>query len=221
MPRPWILVDAEDTPEGRLELRQRGARDFMISVGGRVLMSSTFTRSEVALAELACARVADRPSPRGLIGGLGLGFTLRAALEALPTDARVVVAELNPIVIRWCRGPAAAVSDDALADPRVEVVEGDVTGRIRAARGELDAILLDLYVGPGPSPRGAVDPLYGAEILARTSDALRPGGVYAVWGENPEPRFERRLQGCGFTVERKLVRGGGPTHVVTLATKRA
>ncbi len=220
MPRPWTLVDARDTKEGRLELRQRGERDFMITVAGRVLMSSTHTRSEVALAELACMRVRDRESPRVLIGGLGLGYTLRAALDALPASAHVVVAELNPIVIEWCRGPAAIPSGGALADPRVEAIAGDVTDAIRAARGELDAIVIDLYVGPGPIPRGTIDPLYGAEILARTVDALRPRGVYAVWGEDPDARFERRLRHAGFHLERKLVRGGGPTHVVYLAEKR-
>jgi spermidine synthase len=221
VPRPWTLVDSADSPEGALELRQRGTRDFMITVAGRVLMSSTFTRSEVALAELACARVREREAPRVLIGGLGLGYTLRAALDALPASAHVAVAELNPVVIRWCRGPASVLSGSALADARVEVIEGDVTRSIRDARCELDAIVLDLYVGPGPILGGTVDPLYGAEILGRTYDALRPGGVYAVWGENPDAAFERRLRHARFDVERKLVRGGGPTHVVHLATKRA
>ncbi len=218
MPRAWTLVDAADTPEGRLELRQRGARDFMITVAGRVLMTSTHTRSEIALAELPCRRLHEKA--RVLIGGLGLGFTLRAALDVLPTSAKVTVAELNPVIVRWCRGPAAILSGDALADPRVDVVEGDVTDSIRAGKGALDAILLDLYVGPGPIPRGTVDPLYGAEILARTFEALRPGGVYAVWGEAPDTAFERRLREVGFDVKRELVRGGGPTHVVVLATRR-
>lgn len=225
MPRPWTLVEAVETADGLLELRQRGARDFMISVDKRVLMTSTFTRSERALAELGCAPIAGRRRPRVLIGGLGLGYTLRATLDALPADARVVVAELNPVVIRWCQGPAAVLSGDALADPRVEVVAGDVTARIRQVardpkRPRFDAILFDLYVGPGAAPRGREDPLYGRTILGHTREALDAGGVFAVWSENPDAAFESRLRAARFDVRPEKVRGGGPTHTVVLATAR-
>src|SRR5947209_6254829 len=126
MPRPFTLIDSVPTPEGPLELRVRGEGDFMITIAGRVLMSSHLHRSEVAVAELGVAPIRKRPSPRVLIGGLGLGFTLRAALDALPRGASVVVAELNPAVVRWCQGPCATLTNHALSDPRVTVVEGDV-----------------------------------------------------------------------------------------------
>ena len=221
MPRPWTLLEAVETPDGLLELRRRGERDFMISIDKRVLMTSTFTRSEKALAELGCAAIADRAAPRVLIGGLGLGYTLRATLDALPSAARVMVAELNPVVARWCRSEVAALSGDALADPRVEVVVGDVTDRIRevasdGARPRFDAILFDLYVGPG----GREDPLYGRAIIGAIKKALSAGGVFAVWGENPDPPFEARLREAGFTVRRERVQGGGPTHTVVVATAR-
>lgn len=237
MPRPWTLLEAVETPDGLLELRRRCERDFMISIDKRVLMTSTFTRSEQALARLGCAAIPagvgmpsrsgatpgieERPAPRVLIGGLGLGYTLRATLDALPPSARVVVAELNPVIVRWCRGEVAALSSDALADPRVEVVVGDVTDRIREvasdpARPRFDAILFDLYVGPG----GRGDPLYGRAIIADIKRALSPGGAFAVWGEVPDPPFEARLRDAGFTVRRERVQGGGPTHMVVVATAR-
>jgi len=220
MPRPWTLLEAVETADGLLELRRRGERDFMISIDKRVLMTSSFTRSERALAELGCRSIAERKAPRVLIGGLGLGYTLRAALDALPVSARVVVAELNPIVVRWCRSEVASLSGDALADARVEVAVGDVAARIREvardpSRPRFDAILFDLYVGPG----GHGDPLYGRAIIASIREALSPGGVFAVWGENPDPPFEGRLRAAGFDVRRELVRGGGPIHTVVLARR--
>lgn len=221
MPRPWTLLDSVETDEGLLELRQRGARDFLIQIGKRVLMSSTHTRSETALARLGCEGARGREAPRVLIGGLGLGYTLRAALDVLPPSARVVVAELNPIVVRWCGGPAAPASDGALSDPRVEVIVGDVADRIREAAApgaaRFDAILLDLYVGPGKSTD--TDPLYGRAITERACAALTKGGTYAVWGEERDVAFEKRLRGAGFVVKSELVRGGGPTHVVHLGHK--
>jgi spermidine synthase len=224
MPRPFVTIDAVDTAEGKLELRRRAERDFMITIAGRVLMTSTFTRSEETLARLGCGPIARRARPRVLIGGLGLGYTLRAALDVLPPDAHVVVAELSAPVVAWCRGPAAAASGDALADPRVEVVVGDVTDRIREvaedpSRARFDAILLDLYVGPGPAPKGGPDPLYGRAIVERTRDALSPGGVYAVWGEAPDRAFEKRLAAVGLAAKHHAVDGGGPRHVVFVGTR--
>lgn len=223
MPRPFRLIESVKTPEGPLELRQRGDRDFMISLAGRVLMTSNIHRSEVAVAELGCAPIAGRKHARVLIGGLGLGYTLRAALDGLRKDARVVVAELNEAVVRWCRGPLKVLTDDALGDARVAVALGDVTARIReAARGDAppyDAIILDLYVGPGDSAHETRQ-LYGREILLRTHEALTPGGVYAVWGEDPDEAFEQRMRAVGFRAEHKRVQGGGPRHAVYLAQKR-
>jgi spermidine synthase len=220
VPRPFRLIESVSTPEGPLELRQRGEQDFMISVAGRVLMTSNIHRSELAVAELGCAPIRGRRGARVLIGGLGLGYTLRAALDCLPADARVVVAELNEPVVRWCQGPCAVLTGDALADRRVEVVVGDVTASIReAARGQrFDAIILDLYVGPGESAH-ATTALYGREILRRTHEALTPGGVYAVWGEDANPAFEARLRSVGFDAELQRVKGGGPRHAVYLGRK--
>jgi spermidine synthase len=220
VPRPFTLIETVSTAEGSLELRQRGERDFMISVAGRVLMTSNLHQSELAVAELGCAPIRERRGARVLIGGLGLGYTLRAALDALKPDARVVVAELNEPVVRWCQGPCAVLTGNALGDPRVEVVVGDVTASIRAAaRGQrFDAIILDLYVGPGESAH-ATKALYGREILQRTHQALTKGGVYAVWGETPDQAFENRLRAVGFEAEHKRVQGGGPRHAVYLARK--
>lgn len=227
MPRAFTLLDRVETSEGPLELRKRGSSDFMISIGGRVLMTSTLNRSELAVAQLACARIAAHPRPRVLIGGLGLGYTLRAALDALPGSAHVEVAELNEKVVEWCRGPLAVLTSDALADPRVEVTVGDVTRSIRAAAESAgvapryDAIVLDLYVGPSDTAHGPGDPLYGEAILARTRAALVAGGVYAVWAEQPSKAFEARLSKVGFTSELVRTRGGGPRHAVYLATARS
>lgn len=222
MPRPFILIESVSTPEGPLELRQRGERDFMISVAGRVLMTSNLTKSEVAVAQLGIAPIAGRRNARVLIGGLGLGYTLRAALDGLRKDASVIMAELNEAVVRWCQGPLKVLTNDALGDPRVSVALGDVTQRIReAARGDVppfDAIILDLYVGPGQSAH-ATRALYGREILERTHAAITPGGVYAVWGEDPDAAFENRMRSVGFQAEHKRVAGGGPRHAVYLARK--
>ncbi|MFT3928119.1 MAG: hypothetical protein QM778_36660 [Myxococcales bacterium] len=218
MPRPWKLIERVDTPEGPLELRQRDARDFMISVSGRVLMSSIIHRSESMIAELGCERAKQLPAPRVLIGGLGLGFTLRAALDALPKRASVTVAELNPVVATWGRGPLREVSGAALEDARVNVVIGDVTDVIRkAASGvheRFDAVILDLYLGPTQGRHAEHDPLYGKSILEATARSLKARGSYVVWGEDPEPSFERRMQQAGFRTEVVRNRGGGPRHVI-------
>jgi len=225
MVRPFKLLDSAETPEGRLELRQRGERDFMISIAGRVLMSSHIHRSETAVAELACGALRGRKSPRVLIGGLGLGFTLRAALDALPSKAYVQVAELNPAVGRWCREHVGALTEHALSDARVTLVEGDVTQQIREVaqdprRPRFDAIVLDLYLGPSDADP-ANGPLYGRKVLSDTAAALSDAGVYAVWSEEPSRKFEKRLEDAGFGVERVRTEGGGPRHAVYVATKGA
>src|SRR5512144_1092478 len=132
MAQPWKTLDRLETTDGILELRQRGERDFLILINGRVLMNSGASRSEISLGRDACRLIADRPRSRVLIGGLGMGLTLRAALDVLPATAAVVVAELNPVVIRWCRGPLAPLTGQAIDDPRVSVVAGDVADVIAA-----------------------------------------------------------------------------------------
>jgi len=186
MKQPWITVEQVQTAEGPLVLKRRGDDEFLITIAGQVLMPSRATRSEEALATLACEAVANRPGPRVLIGGLGLGFTLRAALDALPADAQVTVAELHQAVVGWCRGPAAPVSGDSLADARVRTEVSDVADVITAGAKRWDAIVLDLYEGPHTPTQGPHHPCYGAEALRRTRRALKPGGVFAVWSEGPD-----------------------------------
>jgi spermidine synthase len=216
---PWRTLDTVSTDEGELELRVHGERDYMIAIDGRVLMVSRSSRSEEALARLACQGLGGQ-APRVLIGGLGMGFTLRAALDELPPGARVTVCEITPAVLRWCRGPLAHLTAAAVDDPRVTVVLEDVARVIgRAARGgrSYDAIVLDLYEGPNARRSGGERELYGARALARARRALRPGGVLAVWSEASDAAFERRLQGAGFATERRRLDGGGHRYVVYLA----
>ena len=221
MTRPWETLDAVEAEEGRLELRRRGEGDFVITVGGRVLMNSAWHRSEIAVAQLACRRIADRSRPRVLIGGLGMAFTLRAALDELPPAARVTVAEIEPAVVRWCRGPLAGLTDRAVDDPRVEIALADVARLIAEASGpkggRFDAIVLDLYEGPRTSTQAREDPFWGPAALRRTREALTPGGIFSVWSEDPDAAFEKRLASAGFRVERRRPESGGPRHAVYLA----
>jgi spermidine synthase len=221
--RPWKTIDVAYTEDGRLELLRRGERDFLITIDGRVLMSSMQHRSEVELATYGCGPIVHRDAPRLLTAGLGLAFTLRAALDMLPPSAEVVVAELNPVVVEWCRGPVAIVNDDPLSDPRVEVVVGDVMECVRdvgrGVRAPFDAIVVDLYVGPGGDPSGEYDAVYGDAALASVKRALSPGGVYAVWGEEHEPEFTESLKRAGFLPSCIRHRGPGRRHVSYIAIK--
>jgi len=220
MAQPWKIIESIPAKEGLLELRQRGERDFLIMIGSQVLMNSLANRSEVVLGQLGCMRLKERENPRVLVGGLGMGFTLRAVLDSLPPTARVTVAELNPVVHRWCLGPLSTLTDHAVADPRVSVEIGDVAKLIlkSASRGEerFDAIILDLYRGPHAktSPN---DPLYGRHAIENMRAALKPAGVLAVWGENPDEKFAKRLTDAGFTVSTRRPGRGGLRHVVFLA----
>jgi spermidine synthase len=195
---PWRALDRVVTREGELQLRQRGEREFLITIDGRVLMTSSEYTSELALAQLACAKLPAQ-APRVLIGGLGMAYTLRAALDVLPKGARVTVAELTPAVEVWCRGPLAPLTKGAVHDPRVRVVIGDVSRVIAQARAEhYDAIVLDLYEGPHAVSRRENDPLYGRVALERTLAALALGGVLAIWSEERNPQFKRRMTDVGF-----------------------
>ena len=170
MALPWIIIDTIETEEGALQLRQRGTKDFLITIGTQVLMNSSAHRSEVALGELACAQLQQHPRPRVLVGGLGMGFTLRSVLDQLPATARVVVAELNPVVVQWCQGPLAVLTAGAVKDPRVVVEIGDVAALIKrsavsAGEAGYDAIVLDLYRGPHFYADAENDPLYGSKAI--------------------------------------------------------
>jgi spermidine synthase len=215
---PWRTIDGFDTPDERIELRQRGDRSALITIGGRVLMTSVAHRSETELARLACAAFAGRPRTHHLIGGLGMGYTLRAMLDELPATARVTVVELHAPVVAWCRGPLSALTDGAIADSRVKVVVRDVAEVIAAApAGTYDTIVLDLYEGPHQANNRVSDPLYGPAALERARKALRPGGVLAVWSEEPDRPFEARLRAAGFQVQRHVRGRGGRAHTIYIA----
>lgn len=225
MARPWKTLASVDTDEGALELRRRGddpaTADFLIVIAGRVLMTSTDRRSEEALATLAFDHLRTRAGARILIGGLGMAFTLRAALDALPDSARVTVAELNPDVLAWCKGPLGAVTQHAVDDPRVTVQLDDVARVIASTPvNTYDAILLDLYEGPNAQSQHADDPFYGPRALAAQRSALAKGGVLAVWAEDPDAAFERRFPIAGFVVTTHRIGGGGRRHVVYLGRCR-
>jgi len=216
--KPWKTLASTSTAEGLLELRQRGDKEFLLVIGGRILMTSHERQSEERLASLACANLG--PAPRILIGGLGMAYTLRAALDAVSAEARIDVAELVPEVEAWCRGPLAALTNSAVADPRAHVILGDVSRVIAdAVPASYDAILLDLYEGPHAASQRGDDPFYGRGALDRSYRALAPGGVLAVWSEDPDDAFLRRMRGAGFTVN---VDRSGTTrvHIVYLGAKR-
>ena len=223
MAQPWKVLESVATDEGILELRQRGERDFLITVNSLVLMNSSLHRSEVALGELACGHLKQQAGPRVLVGGLGMGFTLRAVLDNLPASASVVVAELNPVVLDWCRGPLAFLTGNAASDPRVTVEIADVADlimRSAMAKKGFDAIVLDLYRGPHAKSHKVEDPLYGSIAIELTRAALKPGGVFAVWGENYDQAFDKRLVAAGFSASSDRPGFGGLRHVVYLARKQ-
>ncbi len=208
---------------GDLRLMRRG-HEFSIKLGVAELMTSRLNASEAALATLAAEKLNGRPKPRVLIGGLGMGFTLRAALGAFGAEAQVVVAELVPAVVRWARGPMAELFGGCLDDARVELVEADVAALIRAAGPPYDAILLDVDNGPEGMTQSANDQLYSIRGLAAARSALSAGGVLAVWSQGPDRAFARRFEKAGFSVEEKKVRAGGvhggARHVIWLGVSK-
>ena len=218
MTRPWVTLDRVASAGGALELRARGDREFLITVAGRVLMTSAAHESESALAQWLCEDLAAERRPRVLIGGLGMGYTLRAALDALPRRARVRIAEHEPAVVAWCRGPLAPLTDHALDDPRVEVALGDVMESVRAAaRGPLarfDAIALDLFEGPRGTRAEEEHPLWGTAALELLRDALAPGGALGIWCEEPAPGLAKRLARVGLRAETRRVGHGGRRHTL-------
>jgi len=226
MAKPWQTVESVETDEGILELRQRGDNDFLITIAGRVLMNSSLNRSEILLSQLACNSISTRNGMRVLMGGLGMGYTLKAALDNLPADSRVVVAELNPVVVKWCRGPIARLTGGAADDSRVTVETADVSSiiskaAIKGGDERFDAIILDLYEGPFEAAKERGDHVYGNRAIQQSASALIPGGIFAVWSEDPDKAFERRLGSAGFSFERKRSGRGGSRHVVYIAKKSA
>jgi spermidine synthase len=224
---PWSLLDTAQIPGGgELRLMRRGA-EFSIRLGRDELMNSRLSATEQALATIACEKIRTRKRPIGrpsvLIGGLGMGFTLRAALTVLGPQARITVAELVPAVVAWARGPMAKLSGDSLNDPRVRLHQGDVGDLIKSGRSDYDAILLDVDNGPHGMTRKANDGLYDLKGLRAAYTALRPGGVLAVWSSGPDAKFTARLRKTGFGVIENSVRAKGPQggarHFIWTATR--
>ena len=221
---PWQQIDSAPVPGADVELRlmRRGA-EFSMMLGSNELMNSRLSGSEEALATLACRQIETVRAPHLLIGGLGMGFTLRAALAVLGPEARIVVAELLPAVIAWARGPLAELFGGSLTDPRADIRRADVVDVIRAHASAFDAILLDVDNGPEGLIRKANDALYDRKGLKAIRRALRPGGVLAVWSSGPNPAFSSRLRDAGFDVNEVAVRAtakrSGARHVIWFATK--
>jgi len=215
---PWALLGRTATPNGEdMALMQRSG-EYVILAGGKPLMSSRMHGSEEALADVACRRARAREEPCVLIGGLGMGFTLRATLDVLPRTATVVVAELVAGVVEWNRGPLGALAGHPLDDPRTRVEVGDVADLLRASRGRFDAILLDVDNGPEAFTTSRNTWLYGDAGLAVIRSALAEHGVLAVWSAREHRRFEQRLRYAGFAVDvvrvRARLKRGGPRHVI-------
>jgi spermidine synthase len=221
---PWSLIDTAQVPggDGELRLMRRGT-EFSIMLGQNQLMNSRLSGSERALATIACDRIKSLEQPHLLIGGLGMGFTLRAALAVLGPGAQVVVAELMPAVLKWARGPMAEIFGDSLTDPRVSIRETDVAELIRSCPSPYDVILLDVDNGPDALAREANNALYDPRGLRAAHAALRPGGVLAVWSSGPDLKFAKRLRETGFEVEEIKVRAngsrGGARQIIWVATR--
>ena len=221
---PRELIDIAPVPGGQeLKLYRRGA-DHMIVLDRNELMSSRMSGSEKALAVMTLERLKSRKDPHLLIGGYGMGFTLRAALAGLGQGGRVTLVELVPKIIEWARGPMVELAAGCLDDPRVRLIEGDVAAEIASACGSYDAILLDVDNGPDGLTAPANDRLYSTSGLATAKAALKPGGILAIWSAAPDAAFTRRLHNAGFLVDEVAVKardnGKGPRHVIWFAHKR-
>jgi spermidine synthase len=220
---PRIHLGTARVPGGdALELYSRGD-DFMIVLDRNELMSTRMNGSEIALADMTLDRLTNMSAPHLLIGGYGMGFTLRAALAKMGPKGQATVAELVPEIVEWARGPMADVADGCLDDPRVNVIMGDVGHVIRSNTAAYDAILLDVDNGPDGLTRKGNDSLYSAAGLDAAMRALRPGGVLAVWSAAPDKKFNQRLKDAGFAVEEVAVRartnGKGPRHIIWFAAQ--
>ena len=218
--KPWELLGHTRTPDGDEMTLARHGSEYVIRAGGQTLMSSRMHGSEEALAAFSCARARTLETPRCLIGGLGMGFTLRAALDLLPPGATLVVAELIPELVEWNRGPLGTLARHPLRDKRVVLELGDVAAVLQATPCRFDAVLLDVDNGPSAFTTAYNASLYDDKGLAAARAALKPGGVFAVWSAREDRRFEQRLRYAGFDVTVERVRGrlkkGGPRHVIFL-----
>jgi spermidine synthase len=218
--KPHERLGDTTAPDGTLLRLTRHDGQYYLRAGGTELMSTRRSHSEEELARLACSEVRDRPKAAVLIGGLGFGFTLRAALATLADDATVVVAELLPAVVAWNREPTWGLAHDALSDPRVHLIEGDVLKVLRRSPGAFDAVILDVDNGAEAFTTAGNATLYSETGIALTMAACRPRGVIAYWCANDEPRFTRRLRSMGLRVEvlpRAVYPGARTQHTILLA----
>jgi spermidine synthase len=220
--QPWQTIDRAHAPDGTELVLARRGEDWVVRAGGRVLMSSRTHGSEDALAGLALKKAAARQTV--LVGGLGLGYTVRATLDRVPIDARVIVAEITKELVAWNRDHVAHLAGRPLDDPRVRLQIGDVVGRITEATKAFDAILLDVDNSPSSFVHAGNDRLYGEKGVRACLNALRPGGVLAVWSAGPDQRYVERLDRAGFSAEQAsvLARGSaGERHVIFIGVKPA
>jgi spermidine synthase len=221
---PWLQIDTARVPGADVELRlMRRGEEFSMMLGQNELMSSRLSGSEEALATLTCKKIEAVKRPHLLVGGLGMGFTLRAALAVLGREARITVAELVPAVIAWANGPMAELFGESLTDPRASIREADVVDVIKTSPSAFDAILLDVDNGPEALIRKANDALYDLNGLRAIRGALRPGGILAVWSSGPNIAFTKRLRAADFDVNEVGVRAttkrSGAHHIIWFATK--
>ena len=218
----WERIDSATLPNGDVVTLDRRGEEYVIRVAGFELMSSRQHGSEELLAELAIANARVPRIASVLVGGLGMGFTLRAVLELLPADAHVTVAELLPEVVKWNETHLGDLAGQPLDDPRVTVVLADVADLLRGSADGYDLILLDTDNGPEGTTQDANEWLYGAAGLAATRSSLRPGGVLAVWSTFPSETFTKRLTQAGYNVETHFVRSRGKKgnrHVIWVARR--
>jgi spermidine synthase len=220
--KPWKLLGRTRTPDDTEMALMRRDGEYVILAGGKSLMSSRMHGSEEALAAFACRHTRKQDAPAVLVGGLGMGFTLRATLDLLPPEASVVVAELVPAIVEWNRGALGALAGQPLKDRRVTVEAVDVAAVLRASSDRFDAVLLDVDNGPDAFTAADNAGLYADDGLAATRRALKPGGVLAVWSAWEDRKFEQRLRHGGFTVAVERVRArlkkGGPHHTIFIAS---
>ena len=217
--KPWEVLGRTRTPDGSELTLTRHVSEYLILINGQILMSSRMHGSEEALAVLGCRRARMLTRPRVLVGGLGMGFTLRAALDILPPTALVLIAELVPAVLEWNQGSLGLLAGRPLDDTRVRIEDGDVATTMLSNPGQFDAVLIDVDNGPIALTSSNAG-LYDSEGIALARSSLRPGGVLAVWSAGDDRRFEQRLRAAGFSVQRERVSSRlkkGPRHTILVA----
>ena len=218
--KPWELLGETRTADGTLLSLTRRDTEMVILAGGKILMSSRMHGSEEAMAEMALKHLRTVSGVAVLVGGLGMGYTLRASLDLLPADATVLVTELIPAVVEWNRGPLGPLAGHPLQDKRVQVETGDVIATLRTSEGRFDAVLLDVDNGPDAFTESSNAAIYNDRGIGSIRRALKPGGVVAVWSAWEDRRFEQRLKWAGFRVDVQRVRArlkkGGPRHTIFL-----